>query len=190
MRLAILGSLLVGHTAVFAEHLASAGYDVVVIGDGETAATGIRTVTVSPAVVSPSFRTLVPLWRRWRCIRRALRDSGCDVLNAHYVGTDAVLAVLATDTPMVLSFYGSDLHGLGGGPWYLRVAMRWLIGRAAAIHSVSSFMTAELLRYGAAEDKIETFQYGVDLNAFWLEMCRDCRESDSLSPGTQAAVSR
>jgi glycosyltransferase involved in cell wall biosynthesis len=102
-------------------------------------------------------------------LRRALRAGDFDVLDVMQVTPDGVYAALMWHGPLVLDFWGSDIMRLDIRPWWVRRLMPRAIRKASMIHSVSDDMTDRLLSYGADRDRVETFQYGIDLGRFRFE---------------------
>ncbi len=89
-----------------------------------------------------------------------------DVLDVMQVTPDGLLAALLWRGPLVLDFWGSDVLRLEERSWWARRLMPRVLARAAAIHSVSEQMTAELVRLGADPAVIQTFQYGIDVGFY------------------------
>jgi glycosyltransferase involved in cell wall biosynthesis len=83
-------------------------------------------------------------WSFRSAARRAVRDFQPDVVHAHWwVPSGAVAATLRT--PFVVTSHGSDVRLLETTP-PARALARRVLGRAAAITTVSSFLQHDLLR--------------------------------------------
>jgi len=104
----------------------------------------------------PTF-VLGQVWRTWRlrCTRRI------DVVHAHWLLPQGLIAASFSSTPYLVTSHGADLFAIRGAvPNALK---RWVIRHAAAVTVVSEAMKEELLRIGANFDGIEVRPMGVDL---------------------------
>jgi glycosyltransferase involved in cell wall biosynthesis len=103
---------------------------------------------------------------RRRRLLRELATGAYDVVDCQMVMLDALDVVRDATAPVVLSFHGSDLHRAGELLPRVAAELPALLPRAAAIHAVSRFMADELVAMGAPEERIEVFQYGIDVDAY------------------------
>lgn len=96
--------------------------------------------------------------------RRAMKRGDIDVVHAHWLVPQGLVARLATvrsGTPYVVTSHGGDLFGLRGriATWLKRLVAR----RAAAMTVVSSAMRGEAARIGLAPPSIDVVPMGADL---------------------------
>jgi glycosyltransferase involved in cell wall biosynthesis len=154
------------HFLTYVRYLARRGHDVTVITNSSTVDAPVEVCSFARGgamlrILPRGLRVLPRLARMRRCIRRDF-----DVLNIQQMTPDGVYAAFMWRGPLVLDFWGSDLYRLDRRPWLIRKLMPMAIRRATLIHSVSESMTRVLLGHGASADRIETFQYGIDLDVF------------------------
>ncbi|MDP2400828.1 MAG: glycosyltransferase, partial [Actinomycetota bacterium] len=154
------------HLQVYWRYMRDAGHEVDILSGGESPVPGMRVVNIEPRRHYNLPFGVFTLLARLHLTRRALTTGDYDVVSLQYISTHAVMASLSWQGPLHVSFWGSDIHLLSRQPRHVRWAMPWLLRRADAIQSVSNFMTAELVKLGARSDRIDTFQYGVDLGVF------------------------
>jgi L-malate glycosyltransferase len=174
------------HFRTYLAHLLEQGHEVTVITNARRSDLPTRVVGISGRVRGrlkiPGMGVLARLWR----LRRALRSQPFDVLDIMPVTPDGVLAAWLWQGPLVLDFWGSDILRLETRPWWIRRLMPGAIAKADRIHSVSSHMTRVLVEMGAHEDRIETFQYGIDLSLFSLAAMPEPSERVLCTRGLQA----
>lgn len=113
------------------------------------------------ALLVPTF-VLGQMW----AIYRLLRAAPVDVVHAHWVFPQGLLAAIArhftgNNPPFVVTSHGADLFALNGR--LLDALKRYVIRKAAAMTVVSTAMRDELERIGAHPQKLEVMPMGVDL---------------------------
>jgi glycosyltransferase involved in cell wall biosynthesis len=157
------------HLLTYVRYCAQCGHDVTVITNRPEVDAPVKVCdfTASRRLSQSLPRGIRLIPRLWR-LRRCLHRGRFDVLNVQQVTPDGVYAALLWNGPLVLGFWGSDIHRLENRPWLVRRLMPTAIRRSTAIHSVSQEMSRLLVRHGADPGLIQTFQYGVDLEAFPL----------------------
>lgn len=111
----------------------------------------------------PAF-VFAQAWRAWR----VLRTSHVDVIHAHWLVPQGLIAVLLSKLsrnhpPVLVTSHGADLFALRGA--FLDALKRFVVRKASAVTVVSEAMRGELARLGAAVDLIEVQPMGVDLTA-------------------------
>jgi len=93
--------------------------------------------------------------------RRVVRQQNIDVIHAHWVIPQGILATLAAPkVPLLVTTHGGDIYALNH-PALLRLK-RFVFGRAAAITTVNSQMKARLVEWGQPDAKISLLPMGVD----------------------------
>ncbi|WP_022881559.1 glycosyltransferase [Gryllotalpicola ginsengisoli] len=95
-------------------------------------------------------------------VRRAVREFRPDVVHAHWIIPQGVIARLAArGVPMLLSSHGADLYALNAGP--LRALKRWVVRAAGAITVMNADMRERMLALGAAESAVRIEPMGAYL---------------------------
>ena len=94
-------------------------------------------------------------------VRRALRAFRPDVVHAHWIVPQGVVAVVAArGVPLVLSTLGGDIYALRGAAWD-RVH-RSVLRRAAAVTTMNREMRERLLELGAQPERTHVLLPGTD----------------------------
>jgi len=119
--------------------------------------------------------------RRMYWIHRTLRRIKPDIINVHYITVDAIAALRANTSKVVLSFWGSDVFVEPNSSMMKRLVLRYLVKHTDLINSVAEYMTDGLISMGADEDKIVTLQYGVDSSFFKSPERLPSRETTVIS---------
>ena len=110
-----------------------------------------------------------------RSALRTARSFKPDVVYAHFLVPTGLLAALASRAPLVVTAHGRDVRNIGAFPG-VRVATRWVCGRAAAIVAVSQYLRDELeAKVPEARGKVEVVNAGVDLERFAVAPVPDRR---------------
>lgn len=168
MRVAVVTVSRGPHVRVYVERLVESGHDVTVLTNGnDYFGLPVRAVDLRP-FSGRRFRLPQSVLdsMRSRRLLRELRSGGYDVVDCQMVMLDALDVLHESEAPVVLSFHGSDLHRAGELLPRVAAELPSLLPRAAAIHAVSRFMAAELVAMGAPADRIEVFQYGIEVDRF------------------------
>ncbi len=111
---------------------------------------------------------LVPLFllSEWAAALRAIRQLRPDVIHAHWIIPQGLIALLARlgargkPPPVVCTSHGADLFALRG-PLASRLKA-WVVRRAALLTVVSAVMAAQATRLGAAPGRVRVMPMGVD----------------------------
>ncbi len=96
------------------------------------------------------------------------RSAQADIIDAHFLYPDGVAAVILARNlgkPVVLTARGSDVNQFGE----FRLPRRWLrwaVGRADHVFTVSAALRERLLHLGAPPEAVSVSQNGVDLQRF------------------------
>jgi glycosyltransferase involved in cell wall biosynthesis len=109
----------------------------------------------------------------WPRLRRLVRERQIDIVHAHDYKTN-LLAWLLARTEGVLPL--STVHGWTGHSGRERFlyypADKWLLGRFPRLIAVSSEIKSELIRCGAAPDRVTVVLNGIDHNKFRRDRLR------------------
>lgn len=97
-------------------------------------------------------------------VRRALRTFRPDVIHAHWIVPQGLVAIAAAHgVPLVLSTLGGDIYALRGRFWDQVHGM--VLRRAAAVTTMNREMHARLLQLGAPPDRTHVLAPGTDIHA-------------------------
>ncbi|OJX98336.1 MAG: hypothetical protein BGO96_03900 [Micrococcales bacterium 73-15] len=98
----------------------------------------------------------------WLATRRALRRGNFDVVHAHWIIPQGIVARLALrGQPLVVTTLGGDLYALRGRAATL--LKRWVVRRATLVTVMNREMAARVTDLGAA--RVEVAPMGADLEA-------------------------
>jgi glycosyltransferase involved in cell wall biosynthesis len=97
---------------------------------------------------------------QWWAARRVLRRRRIDVVHAHWLLPQGVVARLL-GAPYLVTSHGGDLFGLRGA--LLLAVKRWVARGAAGMTVVSEAMRAECARLAIAAPRLDVIPMGVDL---------------------------
>jgi glycosyltransferase involved in cell wall biosynthesis len=109
--------------------------------------------------------SFLPVWLK---ARKTVRQARPDILHGHFIHQYGWLAALCHFHPLVLTAWGSDVLSLphesrsGIG----RRMTRYALQQADLITGTSEHLRTEMIRLGAAKEKIEVIHWGVDLDRF------------------------
>jgi glycosyltransferase involved in cell wall biosynthesis len=104
--------------------------------------------------------------RARRSLRRALAQVRPDILNAHYLTTNGWHAWISGFHPYVLTLWGSDVFLTPGEARDFGAYGRLSVRAADMVMVNSEALRQGALRLGAAPDRTEMVQWGVDLTRF------------------------
>ncbi len=118
----------------------------------------------SPRAVGLRLRdTIRTAWHgeartRVEALHREIRSVRPDVVHAHF-GPAGVIALGATDAPLIVSFHGYDVSEYLQRPeWTMRYERLWK--RAAAVTVVSHFQRKVIAEAGCPEEKVHVVRVG------------------------------
>ena len=162
MNILVLGEARSIHQQRIARALAAAGHGIVFAGFAPALIPGVEVLDLGEdARGAPGIRFI----RKIRRLRNIIRDRRIEILHAHYVTVYGMLAGLSGPIPKVLTVHGSDVL-LARKKRYNRAVIRGVSARMDRITSPSRQVTNALVALGAPRERIDTFQYGVDLDLF------------------------
>ena len=99
-------------------------------------------------------------------LRRLMRQSGADLLHAHYASGYGVLATLAGCRPRLVSAWGSDVFEFPDrSPWH-RFALERVLRSADGLASTSRAMADRMRKFVLASTPIAITPFGVDAERF------------------------
>ncbi|MGE0823684.1 MAG: glycosyltransferase family 4 protein [Candidatus Binatia bacterium] len=102
-------------------------------------------------------------------VRRMQHSFAFDLIDAHFVYPDGMAAVLLgrmLGKPVVVSARGSDIN-VYKDLTLIRPLLRWTLGRANAVVTVSQALKDAMERLGTAREKIHVIPNGVDSEKFF-----------------------
>lgn len=96
-----------------------------------------------------------------------------EVVYAHFLVPTGLLGALGSRAPLVVTAHGRDVRNIGAFPG-IRLATRYVVGRASAVVAVSDYLRRELeTKLPDARGKVEVVDCGVDLERFRVEAAPD-----------------
>lgn len=99
-------------------------------------------------------------------VRRLINKIKPDVLDAHFIGINAYLAVVSGFHPLILTAWGSDILIIPKQNPLWRNLTKYAIRRADFLISWSSVIKEALLNFGAQESRMSVVFLGVDTHQF------------------------
>lgn len=112
---------------------------------------------------------VVPLFvAQFLAVRRAVRRFRPDVVHAHWIIPQGIVARLACPRiPLLITTLGGDLYALNSGP--LKALKRWVIDGAAAVTVMNSDMLQRVRDLGASVESSQLLPMGADLSTLLRE---------------------
>lgn len=154
------------HLRRWAAYFARAGYDVLALSlePGDDFPTPFRRLHVTDALPDALRYPLAAA-----AVRRILRSFRPHVVSAHFVPNYGMIAALVVRQPWVMSTWGSDVMTDPDKSAFHRWRVGFVLRRAAWVTSDAVVMTDRIRDYGVPAERILTFPYGVDVEAFHPE---------------------
>jgi len=162
MNLLVLGEARSLHTQRMVRPFADAGHRVIVAGFAPAPIPGVEGIALGEAGGGPPG---IRFARKALLLRRIVRERRIDLVHAHYITVYGLLALCAGRVPKVLTVHGSDVLLARTKRWN-RAVIRIVSRGVDRITSPAPHVTEVLVALGAPPDRIDTFQYGVDLDRF------------------------
>jgi glycosyltransferase involved in cell wall biosynthesis len=117
---------------------------------------------------NPLYYFLLPflIFSQLVTIIRLLRRNSFDIIHAHWLIPQGLLALLACrltgrDIPVVLTSHGGDLYALNG--WFLNYLKHWVMKQCRHLTVVSEAMRSSVIAMGLSPLKVSLIPMGVDL---------------------------
>lgn len=109
-----------------------------------------RLLQVIPFVVS-----------EWWATRKLVKSFDPDLVHAHWIIPQGLIARCATQRPLLLTTLGGDLYALDRFP--LRNIMSWVVRGARAVTVMNQDMKQRVEKLGAPEENVRVIPMGADL---------------------------
>jgi len=163
MNLLVLGEAASVHLQRMVRPFADAGHRVIVAGFAPELIPGVEGIALGEAGGGPPG---IRFARKAHLLRRVVGERRIDLVHAHYITVYGLLALCAGPVPKVLTVHGSDVLLARTKRWN-RAVIRLVSRRVDRITSPAPHVTEALVALGAPPDRIDTFQYGVELDRFF-----------------------
>lgn len=167
MKIALISHTTLYWTPLYGRYLSSRGHDVRIVSFSKEHLDGLTVQTVGPG--TPGRVKALRYLARVPQVRALIRALDPDVVLATYLSSNGLAAALSRRGALVVSAHGTDVVGEDGAAGWARGRLiRFVCGRATAVHAVSNELAARLAKYGVPRDAIECFPIGVDTGTFTL----------------------
>jgi len=99
-------------------------------------------------------------------VRKILKEIQPDILDAHFIIDNGLLAALSGFHPFIATGWGSDILVFPQRNFIWRIVARFVLKRADRIFCNSDYMKEKMLLMGAEPDKLSRINHGEDLDKF------------------------
>jgi glycosyltransferase involved in cell wall biosynthesis/O-antigen/teichoic acid export membrane protein len=129
--------------------------------------TGDERILFGSSRVERIRRRVFELTGRSRRVERAIRESGGQVIHAHFAheGFFVRRAAIRLRLPLIVSLYGSDVTSLPARPglkgWRTRMKLRKTFETADLVLAISESIAAKAIEYGAPPTKVTVHHIGM-----------------------------
>ncbi|MEB2285578.1 MAG: hypothetical protein B6D46_14180 [Polyangiaceae bacterium UTPRO1] len=100
-------------------------------------------------------------------VRRLVRAIAPDLVHAHFLTSNGLVAAASGFHPLVVSARGSDVHN-SLRSHARRALTRWVVRRADLVNPVSAELAAKIATLGVPAEKILCLTQGIDVERFTL----------------------
>jgi len=172
LRLCFIASGVSIHTKRWVNYFARRGHEVHLISS--SFAEGYEGFD-SSVQIHPLIRLLPQIWMLsgypsgilWLFqVRRLAKEIEPDIMHAHYIGVPAYLGIASGCHPLILSAWGSDILIAPENSLIYRFLTKQALKRADSIICVSPTLKEEVIKLGAAPEKVEVIPMGVETQKF------------------------
>lgn len=157
------------HTQRWVKYFANKGHEVHLISYKNAEIENVNFHYISPRIRIPYFSifgTLILVVLKIRTIKRLIKEINPDIIHGHYLIDPGFYAAASGFKPLVVSAWGSDVLVRPKKSVVSRWITKYVLKRADLIHSVSEYLTEELILLGVDKEKIVTIPFGVDTEKF------------------------
>ncbi len=155
-RIVIFGWADAVHVQRWCSGLTERGFEIKLISVGGEPLDSVETV-IFPRQNQFSYLKCLPAAKK-----EALKFSP-DLIHAHYVSGNGLLAVWSGIKPLVASVWGADIIDLSGWPFY-RFVINRVLKRAAHVTATSDFLKNAAIRLNpVVTEKISVIPFGVEV---------------------------
>ena len=113
---------------------------------------------------NPRKERLSYFWMH-RSVRRMIREIDPDVLHAHYLSSNGLMAALTGFHPLVVTAHGSDVFDYSRSR-LRRTLIRFVMRRADLVNPVSRELEQSIRDLGVPQNKIFRATFGIDIDRF------------------------
>lgn len=99
-----------------------------------------------------------------RAVRKQLRSRRFDLVHAHWIVPNGIVAAMALASPLAIGLHGSDVF-LAEKPG-VRSAAAWALRRSRLLTGCSPELVGRVRALGFPEERSRVIPYGVDVRAF------------------------
>lgn len=116
-------------------------------------------------VTPPSRLAAGALLKAVLAVRRVVRSVRPDVLHAHYVGANGLVAAACGFRPLAVTAWGSDVLFAGRSRW-AGPLVRWVLRRADVVTCDADHMIDAMVALGVPRARIRLVYFGMDTERF------------------------
>jgi len=168
MKICFLGNAQNPHIISWMNYFSSNDYEVHIISDINNTLNKIKVhyIHEPKLIFIPIIYTIIQIWYKVFKIRRILKIIKPDILHAHWATNYGFLAALSGFHPYVLTSHGSDILIDPNKSLISKCFVKYALRKADLINSVADHVTKSIFKLNVRNNKIVTFQYGIDTSVF------------------------
>lgn len=168
MKICFLSNARNPHIVAWMNYFSSNGYEVHIISDIPNSILNVKVHFIKEPnhIKIPVLFTIYQIWYKVHQIRRILKYIQPDILHAHWATNYGFLAALSGFYPYVLTAHGSDILIDPKKSLISKCFVKYALRKADLINSVADHITEKIQEFKVRNNKIVTFQYGIDTNVF------------------------
>jgi L-malate glycosyltransferase len=161
LKIATLGNASVVHTQRWVEHFRARGH-YVRLWSLEPGPPDLEVWPLRPPPTPPSFRYIAAV----PALRRALREFGPDLVDAHFVPNYGLMAAIVGRRPFSVAAWGSDLLLAEQRTGLRRARARFVLERASLVLADAQNLAHAAREFGASAERVRCVPWGVRLDRF------------------------
>lgn len=166
MKICLLGDAKSVHTVRWCEYFKEMGHSVSLISFRENSIEGVKVYFLGDSLDVDSRGGNIQYLKKIFAIKKILKEIKPDIVNAHYLTSYGLIAALIKTGKLVISTWGTDILVTPHKNAAYKMITKYAISKSDLLTSDSDFMTKEIIKLGASEDKVLTVPMGIDINDF------------------------